>query len=432
MATADLKAADDEIDEHTKPPFLRRVRIRGYKSIAFCDVTLEALTVLVGRNASGKSNFLDALAFLRDAVDINISEAVKRHGGWSSVVCRSAKFSNIEFEFEVKIARDGSDNGTDLHAPILDARYFLHISGGEQVRPMVHHERLELRDKTGAWKVEFERGVAGPGTAPTENPTPFPGLARLPNSSVVGEFGFCALKFMAPPSPKIANELQGMSLHNVQPDAIRRLRKPSNGSALEKHAGNLASVIRSLDPVSLHRVKQYVCHVVGEVSDFWVQPYGEYETVRFRMRTTAAGKPLEFDAESMSDGTLRVLSNIVAAFQNDAPVVGIEEPETALHPRAMNALVDALDEATLRTQVLLTTHSAELLDNPTIQPKNVRVVEMVDGQTIIAPVDAASVEIVQRNLNTLGGLERDNQLEADLDDRERQQLLWRNGQEPHP
>ncbi len=89
----------------------------------------------------------------------------------------------------------------------------------------------------------------------------------------------------------------------------------------------------------------------------------------------------------------------------------------------MRALVDALDEATLRTQILLTTHSAEMLDNPTIKPENIRVVQMIDGQTVIAPVDAASVEIVRRNLNTLGGLERDNLLEPDLDDVDRQQRL---------
>ena len=89
----------------------------------------------------------------------------------------------------------------------------------------------------------------------------------------------------------------------------------------------------------------------------------------------------------------------------------------------MRALVDALDEATLRTQILLTTHSAEMLDNPTIKPENIRVVQMIDGRTVIAPVDAASVEIVRRNLNTLGGLERDNQLEPDPDDVERQQRL---------
>src|SRR6476659_2683294 len=68
-------------DEWTKPPFLRRVRIRGYKSIAFCDVELKPLTILVGRNAAGKSNFLDALAFLCDAVRFDVTEAVRRHGG---------------------------------------------------------------------------------------------------------------------------------------------------------------------------------------------------------------------------------------------------------------------------------------------------------------------------------------------------------------
>src|SRR5262245_22471132 len=71
-----------------KPPFLRRVRIRGYKSIAFCDVALEPLTILVGRNASGKSNFLDALMFLRDITNFSVNEAVKRHGGAEAIPCR--------------------------------------------------------------------------------------------------------------------------------------------------------------------------------------------------------------------------------------------------------------------------------------------------------------------------------------------------------
>ncbi len=68
MATDVSNDADDAVEVLAKPPFLRRVRIRGYQSIAFCDVTLEPLTILVGRNASGKSNFLDARGFLRDVV----------------------------------------------------------------------------------------------------------------------------------------------------------------------------------------------------------------------------------------------------------------------------------------------------------------------------------------------------------------------------
>src|SRR2546421_12553512 len=91
MATVDENRDSERLDEHVAPPFLRRVRIRGYKSIAFCDVTLEPLTVLVGRNAAGKSNFLDALAFLRDVMKVGVAEAVKLRprGGWAALGCQS-------------------------------------------------------------------------------------------------------------------------------------------------------------------------------------------------------------------------------------------------------------------------------------------------------------------------------------------------------
>ena len=50
-------------------PFVRRVRARNYRSIADCDVTLGPLTVLLGFNAAGKSNFLDVLRFVADALE---------------------------------------------------------------------------------------------------------------------------------------------------------------------------------------------------------------------------------------------------------------------------------------------------------------------------------------------------------------------------
>src|SRR3984893_2303352 len=100
MGTVPSQEAVNETDERTKPPFLRRVRIRGYKSIAFCDVCLQPLTILVGRNAAGKSNFLDALAFLKDSMQWGVSEAVKRRGGWSSVVCQTSDTPYIEIEID--------------------------------------------------------------------------------------------------------------------------------------------------------------------------------------------------------------------------------------------------------------------------------------------------------------------------------------------
>jgi predicted ATPase len=69
-------------------PFVERVRIENYKSIAECDVTLGPLTVLLGLNASGKSNFLDALRFVVDAVEKTPEQAVLDRGGQDNIVTR--------------------------------------------------------------------------------------------------------------------------------------------------------------------------------------------------------------------------------------------------------------------------------------------------------------------------------------------------------
>lgn len=107
MARASAKKDIHPVDERTKPAFLRRVRVRGYKSIAFCDVSLQPLTILVGRNASGKSNFVDALAFLADALTTNVAEAARLHGTAQSLLCRTCKTSRIEIEIEAEFSSAG-------------------------------------------------------------------------------------------------------------------------------------------------------------------------------------------------------------------------------------------------------------------------------------------------------------------------------------
>jgi predicted ATPase len=67
----------------TNSPFLTRVVLKNYKSIEACDVDLHSLTFLVGANGAGKSNFLDALRFVADALRTSLDHALREHG-WSS------------------------------------------------------------------------------------------------------------------------------------------------------------------------------------------------------------------------------------------------------------------------------------------------------------------------------------------------------------
>ena len=68
--------------------WVERVRVTNYKSIAACDVALGPLTVLLGANGAGKSNFLDALAFVAEAVETTPYQAIDRRGGLSEILRR--------------------------------------------------------------------------------------------------------------------------------------------------------------------------------------------------------------------------------------------------------------------------------------------------------------------------------------------------------
>ena len=152
---------------------------------------------------------------------------------------------------------------------------------------------------------------------------------------------------------------------------------------------------------------------------------GPAETLKFRQMAGDPLVPQEFFLWSMSDGTLRALGSLVAAFQfagreRTAGLIGIEEPENSLHPAATAVLMDAFQEAATRTQILITSHSPDLLDKIDLDTDALLAVALRDGVTNIAPIDKASLSVIRRQLYTPGELLRMDQLEPDQEDLARQ------------
>jgi predicted ATPase len=397
----------------------------------------------VGRNASGKSNFLDALALLRHLMDLRTTEAINAHNGWRAIQCRSANAPDIALEFQSTFESCNS---------IWESHYSFTLGVTKHNQVVINREDLMLYERGRGRQLGYtfvDGKLNWIGRDQFENdpqwisneilPRPVGGYSRLdPCVFGPGRHDRLLLSIIGTqPFLDLSDSLRASSVYNFSPQEMR-LHQPLTASPiLSREGGNLARAIeglREIEPDTILRIGSYLASIVEDFQGFHTTRYGDYETVRFYLRRQKEKPPLEFDASSMSDGTLRAIAALVAAFQIVIPggfpgFIGIDEPETSLHPAAMRALVDALDEATLRTQVLLSTHSAEMLDNPTIHPENIRVVQMIDGQTVIAPVDEASVEIVRRNLNTLGGLERQNRLEPNEDDLKRQRQIHPNGSE---
>ena len=120
----------------------------------------------------------------------------------------------------------------------------------------------------------------------------------------------------------------------------------------------------------------------------------------------------------MSDGTLRALGVLVALFQGVGNgdtrwLIGIEEPEVALHPAAAGMLTDSLREASLTAQVLVTSHSPDLLDDELIPDDAILAVVAEHGETKIATLDETGRSALRDRLYTAGELLRMDQLRPD-------------------
>lgn len=85
-------------------PFLRRLRIKNFRSIGKCDVELRPFTILVGRNGAGKSNVLDAIRFVMESLQSSLDHAIKSRGGLDEVRRRSTGHPrNFAIQLELQL-----------------------------------------------------------------------------------------------------------------------------------------------------------------------------------------------------------------------------------------------------------------------------------------------------------------------------------------
>lgn len=98
---------------------LKRLIVKNYRSLRELDISLRPLMVLVGPNASGKSNFLDVFKFLRDfAVERNINEAIGRRGGYRSLVWNGDAASKITVQVRVEFGAMQPAEASDYQVQI--------------------------------------------------------------------------------------------------------------------------------------------------------------------------------------------------------------------------------------------------------------------------------------------------------------------------
>lgn len=376
---------------------IRRVVIRNYKSIAACDVELGPLTFLVGPNGSGKSNFLDALRFVSDALRYSLEHAVRDRGGIDGIRRQSSEFpEHIGIRLEFQLPSDARGH------------YAFRIRATDEGYT-VQDEECVVTTGTGAGDQTHSYRVSS-GTV-VESTLAVAPAAVHDRFYLVNVSGIPAFQF-------IYNALSKWGFYTLNPDVIREFQTPGQRELLARDGSNLAGVLQALEnsaPEMRSRIDEYLSQVVPGVTGTDTIRLGHRETIEFLQRV-GDKEDWPFFASEMSDGTLRALGVLAALFQrgtepDGAPLlVGIEEPETALHPGAAAVLIDAIRDSTSLRQIILTSHSPDLLDNPSIGDSEVVAVLLEEGMTRIGHLDEAGRSVLRDHLFTAGDLLRMNQL----------------------
>jgi predicted ATPase len=336
--------------------------IKNFRSLGDLTLNFKDLTILVGCNSSGKSNSLQALSILSSLLKSGSPPRVK----FMQRFLRFGGNEDITFSITVKEAKKIAEYTVSLSLEKGKLSY----SREELV--IGKHKVIEA--KNGEGTVRDEKG---------RNPQKYQSKAGNLALKSAGDFGD------RPFTSRLAEFIINWNFYDLDPELMRgspmfviddnivmnREKIPSLGSTgreiedvllywANKDREKFQLVSQELDDCMGISLK-----VLDEQKGMQVSENGTLEIDLLNLpKTTIKVKVLEKDSleiplSNMSDGTLRIMAYYVLLHQDQLPtLIGIEEPERNLHPGLLREVASVVKRLSKKTQVIITTHSSQLLD----------------------------------------------------------------------
>lgn len=386
------------------------VHIQHYKSLTDIHIPdMTPITVLVGSNAVGKSNIIDALRFLRDAVTDGLDHAISSRGGIGAIRQYSPRkpyHITIKIEFtqtHLNVDRSGS---YELKVASLER-------GNYRVEKEESHwfdsSKVAIREEKGKVTI-IERNATGKVhrfTRDSKGEVKLNGKA-LPKRVPEDQLTFTAsylLGYLLGVAYPVVSIFKLLRFSSLYPNTLRNPARPDTDKQLKETGDNWASILKALRQTdkgkqAVSRILELMKVVVPSIRDVNVKAVGGYLVPQFLVRDTENAKGHFFDPIQLSDGTLRIFSILLALYQIPNPrFLALEEPELTIHPGILTVLAEAFEEVSATTQLLITSHSPYLVDH--FHPEQIRVVSMIGGETKISKIKKTQVESIKEHLTSL-------------------------------
>jgi predicted ATPase len=341
---------------------LKKIAIKGYRSIKDVSLDLRALNVLIGANGAGKSNFVSFFKMLNEMMASRLQEYIGKTGRGQSILHFGPKVTpqlegGLQFE-------EGN---------VLDTYYLrlIHAAG----------DTLLFADET----LDYTReGWPGPHKPPMSLGGGHP-ETRI--GDMVAQGNQTAKVFR-----RILNDCRVYHFHDTSPTArVRQFCYIGDNRWLMPDAGNLAALLYAYqqkgDP-AYRRIVSTVKKVMPEFADFDLQP-DRLNPREIALNWRKQGSEYLFGPHQISDGSLRAMSIFTLFLQPDTElpdVIILDEPELGLHPHALEIVAGLIRATSQKSQVIVATQSQSFLEH--FQPPEIVVVESKGGASHFRHLDA--------------------------------------------
>jgi predicted ATPase len=388
--------------------FLKKLQIHNYKSLRNVCFHPSPLAVLVGPNASGKSNFASAVHFLSEVYSQGLEIAIARKGGYENIAFRKQRRSRVPVEFEITLEA----SGRELKGSFLLAR---HEGMSKRHLRLVHSFSVVAVGsgvKT-AFKVGEETFSVLSSPENSQNASDFLEVARVTRvsqnkiewyidkknflveevrlyESLYKEFhrrGLFSkqellmgrsLNFL-PFSSAFLSAVSNFDVYQFSTVLARTSGVPTPNPKLSSAGENLPALIDWLQRTHLKEWKLVLSgmrDVLPGLKDISIE-YLHTKTLGIFFKEEGVGH--SWTADEVSDGTMQALALLTAAADPRTSLLLVEEPENSVHPWILRVIMERLREVSKRKNVIVTSHSPVLIN--LMKPEEVWVVFRKDGES---------------------------------------------------
>lgn len=407
------------------------ISIQNYKSLRSVSISPKPLSVIVGANASGKTNFADCLDFIGEVYRHGLEVAVSRKGGYENIAFRRQQRSKLPIRVQLIIELSAQDRISlmDLPQPRMEnpndlpnlrvEHTFEFVASTTSIRAQFSvtqeelimsewadgnwHTMVSMNRKNNELTVESEAAQAdrsarqrhGRSITFTDLLRYFSDLEvyskRLEQFSsaeligvAVGRFTFSLQSFL--------RAAQSIKVFQISPMKSREVGVPTPSPELERSGGNLPAVVDDMQrnkPEAWASVMEVMRAIMPDLKSIEV----DYtSSKRLGLFFREEGYRRSWSVEEVSDGTLQTLALLFAIFDPGSYALVLEELENSVHPWIIRRVIDACRQASASKQIILTTHSPIVIN--AMAPEEVWVIWRENGESHLEQLSNLNQELL--------------------------------------